>query len=108
MIALQFGVSMEKIKQEWRSLRAVYRSRFVRSQNGLVRRSNRKFETPFHQLMKSMFEEHMQVGIHKNVAPKELHEDNIENDSFGMLEDRMKLLEEIAKHDVIWNKENPR
>lgn len=112
---MQFGVSMEKIKQEWKTLRGIYRSRCLRLQKGLIKKNDKILKTPLHQLLKSMFEDHMLVGMRSlGVFPKgfkrsdAIKKNAIEEEPFSTLEDRMKLVEEIALHDLLWNPTNPK
>ncbi|XP_055617081.1 uncharacterized protein LOC129762642 [Toxorhynchites rutilus septentrionalis] len=114
-IALQFNVSVAEIKYEWKSLRNRYRNRYMRSRNNPARQDDKLLKTPFHQLMKSMFEDHMKVGKHsigpttkKHKESAEAVEDDIgEKKPFSTLEEKMKLVAEIATHDILWNVEHP-
>ncbi|XP_055617079.1 uncharacterized protein LOC129762640 [Toxorhynchites rutilus septentrionalis] len=118
LIAAQFGVTQEKIKNEWCCLRNMYRNRYLRAQSSSSRkRKSGSSKTPLHHLMKSMFEEqmlslyaqeeHVRAPSGHKKGTKSTKLDNVEKKPFGTPEDRMKLLEEISTHDILWNVNNP-
>ncbi|XP_055617078.1 uncharacterized protein LOC129762639 isoform X2 [Toxorhynchites rutilus septentrionalis] len=118
LIALQFGVSQEKIRNEWGFLRDMYRSQYLHAQsNSRRKRKNESLMTPLRLLMKSMFEEQM-ISLYvqekhirtvsrykKGIKTRQVKK--IEMKPFGTPEARLKLLEEISTHDIIWNVNNP-
>ncbi|XP_055615228.1 uncharacterized protein LOC129761528 [Toxorhynchites rutilus septentrionalis] len=118
LIAAQFGVTLEKIKEEWFSLRRMYRGRYLRAQRSSSKKKQSVTpEDPLLHLMKSLFEERMNsiyarkkdeqdLDGHKK-ATETTQVDETERKSYGTPEDRMRLLEEISAHDILWNVNNP-
>lgn len=107
LIALQFDVSLDEVKYEWKNLRNQYRSRNLRSQNKSNKKTDKTLETPLHQLISCMFDEHSVSDSPKGDknASKAMQVDTVE--PFSTQEEQMKLVEEVSMHDILWNVKNP-
>ncbi|XP_058813939.1 uncharacterized protein LOC131677867 isoform X2 [Topomyia yanbarensis] len=106
-IAEHFNVTREEVKFQWCRLRNVYRCRCLRAMRGLIRKDDPILTDPLYKLLETMFSENMQVGVRSQllsdnpvIKPSDLK-------SYGSIEQRVQLAEEISKHEMIWNMDHP-
>ncbi|XP_058442986.1 uncharacterized protein LOC131425259 [Malaya genurostris] len=106
-IAKHLNITREEVKFQWGRLRNVYRCRSIRLIRGQIRKDDSLLMDPLYKVLDVMLSENMQVGIRSQARSDESLNKPSETESYGSVEERVRLAEEISKHEMIWNVDHP-
>ncbi|XP_065091298.1 uncharacterized protein LOC135712271 isoform X1 [Ochlerotatus camptorhynchus] len=104
-IAQEMNVTKAYVKELWTRLRNIYRTRRLRYLQGSITKRNHLLCDPLYRKLHAMLDGHMQLGKHGGGFPKKdvpLKEPG-EVGPFSTMEDKVRLVEEVFKHEHLWN-----
>ncbi|XP_062537440.1 uncharacterized protein LOC134205837 [Armigeres subalbatus] len=112
-IAEQMNFTKATVKALWTRLRNVYRGRTLRSMKGLMRQNNPLLREPVYVRLRALLDGHMQLGkfsakaiakplCYQKRKEKEVNLD-IESGPFPTLEAKVQFVQEVIKHELLWN-----
>ncbi|XP_058443720.1 uncharacterized protein LOC131425672 [Malaya genurostris] len=99
-IAAKMNISKAEAKFQWFRLRGVYRGRHIRLMEGLVTSNDPILADPLYLLLKKMLSENMTIGKSSGVS---LSDEELPSKYFTSVDQKIKLVKEITKREVIWN-----
>ncbi|XP_058818801.1 uncharacterized protein LOC131681783 [Topomyia yanbarensis] len=100
-IAGKMNISRAEAKYQWIRLRGVYRARYLRLLEGLSSTEDKVCSEPLYQLLEKMLSGNMKIGKSSGVSERR------SNLFLNNVELRIRLLEEISKHENLWNTNHP-
>ncbi|XP_055541529.1 uncharacterized protein LOC129727580 [Wyeomyia smithii] len=103
-IALQMEVTRAEARYQWSRLRGVYRGRRLRLLDGTIAMDDPMLNDPLYKLLEDMLGESMQIGKNSGAL---LSAQQHSGGPFQSIEQQIELLEEIAKHEILWNPNHP-
>lgn len=113
-IAQKLNLTRAQVKATWTRLRNVYRCRTLRFLKGNIPKSSHLLRAPLYRKLDAMLKEHMQLGkygggIGRSVDSEQPLEQlgRGNNEPFPGMEDKVKLAEEVIKHEYLWNGDHP-
>lgn len=110
-IAEKMNFSKATVKALWTRLRNVYRGRKLRLMKGLMRQNSPLLREPVYAKLHKLLDGHMQLGkftktkkpaLRKGTEPMELGA-AVETGPFATMEEKVRLVEEVIKHELLWN-----
>ncbi|XP_058442988.1 uncharacterized protein LOC131425262 [Malaya genurostris] len=106
-ISKQLNMTCAEVKFHWDRLRSIYRTRSIRLIRGQIRKDDPILTDPLYKVLDVMLNENMQVGIRSEARIDEILDKPSETESYSSVEQRVRLAEEISKHEMIWNLDHP-
>ncbi|XP_055541559.1 uncharacterized protein LOC129727598 [Wyeomyia smithii] len=103
-IAVQMEVTQAEARYQWSRLRGVYRGRRLRLMDGSIAMDDPILNDPLYKLLEDMLGESMQIGKNSGAL---LSAQQHSGGPFQSIEQQIELLEEIAKHEILWNPNHP-
>ncbi|XP_062537444.1 uncharacterized protein LOC134205839 isoform X2 [Armigeres subalbatus] len=109
-IAEQMRLPKPEVKTLWNNLRNLYRSRTSRLSKGIIDEKSPLLCDPIYVKLQAMFNDSERLkmvpekkasGWYKATKPMDLTA--VESGPFTTLEDKIKLVQEVMRHELLWN-----